>query len=737
MENSKYLNIGIVLYPGSNCAEDMKHYFPNSFFIWHTETQWRPIDLLIIPGGFAFGDREYSEATGSYTINPGKMAKECPVNTIIMMAHQRKIPIVGVCNGFQILIQMGLLPGKLILNSNARFTCKKVQCQLYGIFKDTHRCLNDGNDENDCLVTLDVANSYGNYQIDDYCYQAMEKSQQVILRYTDEQYCQENGSRHNIAGVCDSTHLVFGMMPHPERNINSTGIRDIIVNIVNQSQHYKLKTLKNQFETEIKNLMNSEHISYKSTRKYLKNLYTEGDHVIQGPGENAGIVDIGDGYAIAIRVESHNHPVFIDPYNGAATGVGGIIRDVFTMGARPIALLDFLRFGHDTRSEHLLNEAVRGIAEYGNCIGIANIGGDCYRENIYSKNPLVNIACIGILKKKNIVYGNVKGDENLLIYVGSKTGNEGINGAAMASNEFTSDTNLEDLKSNIQKGDAFLEKLLVEACLEIVDANLIEGMQDMGAGGLLCSSLEMVQRGRTKSRLNFGCNINVDKIPEKYQMNECDKLISESQERMLLAVKPENKWAVFDIFKKWDLEYKVVGEVTMSGKYTVLNNNNDILFEENMTDFDDPTQDWELVSNSHYNRDRKDRCLEKDDTKWTNYDSTIGCRTEVLGRGELNYSILNIYENGKKLIISWGESFDKCYQCIVDNKAKPLGLVNCLNYGHPKDSMGAMAIFIDELTKKCKEYSVPVLGGNVSLYNATDNESIIPSPILVMIGLIE
>ena len=241
------------------------------------------------------------------------------------------------------------------------------------------------------------------------------------------------------------------------------------------------------------------------------------------------------------------------------------------MGARPIALLDFLRFGHDDHSQGLLKEAVRGIAEYGNCIGIANVGGNCYLEDIYSKNPLVNVACLGIVKKDDIVYGNVKEEGDLLIYVGSRTGNDGINGAAMASEEFSSDSNMEELKSNIQKGDAFLEKLLLEACLEIVNEGLLQGMQDMGAGGLLCSSVEVVQRGRNKFGNNFGCVINVDNVPEKLEMDSCDKLISESQERMLLVVKPENKNRVFEIFDKWDLEYQVVGNVNISGKYEVVN----------------------------------------------------------------------------------------------------------------------------------------------------------------------
>ena len=704
--------IGIIMYPGSNCAEDTKRYFPNSFFIWHTETEWKPMDLLVIPGGFAFGDRDYEYATHDFKIDPGKKAKDSPVSKIIMKAYEKGIPILGICNGFQILIQMGLLPGRLCINKKERFICKSVACELTNSFKD----------DTDKFQMLELANSYGRYvpneDFDD---------SQIIVKYCDN-YVVENGSY--IGGICDKSKRVFGMMPHPERT-NNKAIKDIVFRIIDNFNNDRLSVLKEKFKHEIKNLMNSEHISYKSTRKYLKELYTEGDHVIQGPGENAGIIDIGDGYALALRIESHNHPTFIDPYHGASTGVGGIIRDIFTMGARPIALLDFLRFGSDSNSTRLLNESVRGIADYGNCIGIANVGGDCYIDETYKTNPLVNVGCIGIMKKENIVYGNVKNDGDVLIYVGRKTGNDGINGAAMASCEFKADTNVDSLKDNIQHGDAFLEKLLMEACLEIVDAKLLQGMQDMGAGGLLCSSLEVVQRGRTKYKENFGCVINVDLIPEVGNMDACDKLISESQERMLLVSKPECVERIFEIFNKWELEYSVVGNVNLTGKYTVISHEGE-LFSENVSDFDDPLEEWPSDTVSNVSKVMPQ--FENNDL-WTNYDKSIGGRSIEIGRGNL-YTVLDLHEVNKKLVIAWGDDFDTCYYNVIWGGGKPVGLVNCLNYGHPKDSIGDMAGFLKELTAKCRQYDVPVLGGNVSLYNATDGKSIIPSPILMMIGLV-
>lgn len=704
--------IGIIMYPGSNCAEDTKRYFPNSFFIWHTETEWKPMDMLVIPGGFAFGDRDYEYATHEYKIDPGKKAKNSPVSKIIMKAYEMGIPILGICNGFQILIQMGLLPGRLCINTKERFICKAVACKLTNSFKY----------DNDKFQTLEIANSYGRYVPNE----NFDESQ-IIVKYCDN-YVIENGSY--IGGVCDKSKRVFGMMPHPERT-NNKAIKDIVFRIIDNCNNNRLSVLKEKFKHEIKNLMNSEHISYKSTRKYLKELYTQGDHVIQGPGENAGIIDIGDGYALALRIESHNHPTFIDPYHGASTGVGGIIRDIFTMGARPIALLDFLRFGSDLNSTRLLNESVRGIADYGNCIGIANVGGDCYIDETYKTNPLVNVGCIGIMKKENIVYGNVKNDGDVLIYVGRKTGNDGINGAAMASNEFKANTDVDSLKDNIQHGDAFLEKLLMEACLEIVDAKLLQGMQDMGAGGLLCSSLEVVQRGRTKYKENFGCVINVDSIPEVGNMDACDKLISESQERMLLVSKPECVERIFEIFNKWELEYSVVGNVNLSGKYTVISNEGE-LFSENVSDFDDPLEEWPTDNVSNVS---KVMSPHTNNDLWTNYDKSIGGRSIKIGRGNL-YTVLDLREVNKKLVIAWGDDFDTCYYNVIWGGGKPVGLVNCLNYGHPKDSIGDMAAFLKELTAKCRQYDVPVLGGNVSLYNATDGKSIDPSPILMMIGLV-
>ena len=611
---------------------------------------------------------------------------------------------------------MNLLPGTLELNTNKKFTCQKVNCTISNSFLQNKETMEE---------EFYVANSYGNY------YDTTNiPENQIILKYNDNSY--SNGSDRNIAGVCNKERLIFGMMPHPERTL-SYQIKKIFTEIVLKEKNKKnIQTIT--FADKINELMNSEHISYKSTRKYLKRLYTEGQHVVQGPGENAGIINIGNGYCLTMRVESHNHPIFIDPFQGAATGVGGIIRDIMAMGSRPIALLDFLRFGTNDNNKRLLENAVQGIAYYGNCIGIPNVGGSLEYNKIYNNNPLLNVACIGIVKKENIIYGNALNNESVLIYVGSKTGNDGIGGACMASNSFSKDTDLDSLKSNIQKGDPFLEKLLLEACMEITEKKLAEGMQDMGAGGLLCASLEVIQRGREKTGKNLGCEMYLNKVPTKSKddLSLCDCLISESQERMLLVVKPENVNMVFSIFEKWDLEASVVGKVTLTGHYTVLNEKYDVLYKEHIDSFSDPTQHWEEIQqNNIYEKNKKEESMEL----WKNYDSTIGCRTLKGPLEKGDYSILDLPEANKKLVITWGEDFNNCLTRMIELKASPLAIVNCLNYGHPKDSIYDFATFVEDLSKKCKHHNIPVIGGNVSLYNATDGVSIKPTPILVFVGL--
>lgn len=712
-------DIGIIRYPGSNCDIETLRYFNNvecsnnskSFYIWHNCSDLKVLDnvsLLIIPGGFAFGDRTYDNATNEYKISPGTMAISSPVSEIIYEAVKRNIPILGICNGFQILTQMKLLPGKLVLNDSSHFECDKVKCNVF--YKDINSDVN-----------LCIANSFGKYVNEN----ELSEDELYFLKY-------DNNSK--VAGVCNTKNRIFGMMPHPERN--NYDFKNILFKMLFNNSELDSQLY---FDKCINDLMFSEHISYKTTRRYLKNLHTKEEWVVQGPGENAGIVDIGkapDGteYCIAIRIESHNHPTFINPFEGAATGVGGILRDIFTMGARPIAIMDFLRFGTDENSDNLLKRAIEGISYYGNCVGVPNVGGDLKLNECYNKNPLVNVGCLGLMKKENIIYGNALENESYLIYVGSKTGNEGINGAAMASTVFDENTDINQLEKNIQKSDPFLEKLLLEACIEISNLKLVEGMQDMGAGGLLCASLEVIKRGREKTGKNLGVKIDIDKVPIKYKMEHSNILISESQERMLIVCRQENINEIKQIFKKWDLEHSVIGKTNTSGNYTVYNENRQ-LYCKKMSSFND-IHDYSCLPFKEVDETDSESIIVKNKNLWKVYDSTVGNRTIKGPDTSGHFAILDIFEINKQLILTWGETFSECYKTMCEFEGvKPLCIVDCLNYGHPKECMPRFKIMLDNLNKKCIEHNIPIVGGNVSLYNSTGFNSIKDTPILIMMGI--
>ena len=713
------MKIGIIRYPGSNCDIETLKYFNdigNTFYIWHNESNINILDnvgLIVLPGGFAFGDRIYDKATDVYTISPGTMALNSPVKNIILHAANIKIPIIGICNGFQILTQYNLLPGQLKLNKSGHFECRKEICTLFF-------------NNNVSNHTMCIANSYGNYINND----TLDERFKYFLHYKNLY----NDTR--IAGVYDKESNIIGMMPHPERNNKDFKIK--LYQLLFTNSKYKNILSQIKFDNAINELMFSEHISYKTTRKFLKKLHTKEDWVVQGPGENAGIVDIGkspDGtdYCIAIRIESHNHPTFINPFEGAATGVGGILRDIFTMGARPIGILDFLRFGVDDNSTNLMKRAIDGISYYGNCVGVPNLGGDTYVHDSYNLNPLVNVGCLGIVKKDNIVYGNALSTNSYLIYVGSKTGNEGINGAAMASKTFKDSCITQDLKDNVQKSDPFLEKLLLEACCEITENKLAEGMQDMGAGGLLCASLEVIKRGREKTNTNIGCILNLEKVPTKYSMEYHNILISESQERMLIVCNEENINPICEIFKKWDLEHSVIGKTNDTGNYSIYYNN-DFLYCKQMNSFNDFHDYSNLpgVVTSHIPKAIKI----KDMKKWEVYDSTVGNRTIKGPDTPGSYAILDIYEVNKQLVLTWGETFKQCKKMMDKfDDIKPLCIVNCLNFGDPKYSLGDLKDTLESLNKYCKKHNIPIVGGNVSLYNTTGYTSIRPTPILLMMGI--
>ena len=515
-------------------------------------------------------------------------------------------------------------------------------------------------------------------------------------------------------------------------------------------------------ELGIFSAMWSEHCSYKSSRKWLKTLPTEAPWVIQGPGENAGIIDIGNNLAAVFKMESHNHPSFIEPYQGAATGVGGIMRDVFTMGARPVANLNCLRFGspQNAKTKHLLSGVVSGIGGYGNCMGVPTIGGECTFDKGYNGNILVNAMTVGIVKKDKIFYAKAGSPGSPVVYVGAKTGRDGIHGASMASASFDADS--ESKRPTVQVGDPFTEKLLLEACLELMETDCIIGIQDMGAAGLTSSSVEMAAKD------NNGIEIDLDKVPvRETEMTPFEIMLSESQERMLMVLKPGSEEKAENIFKKWELDFSIIGEVT-SSKHIVLKSNNKtvadipleplangLIYERpyesniNSNSNDIPVDDdWEdalltLIGNH-------DLCSRE--WIWEQYDhmvmgDTIGMPGSESGVVKIHniekqalaittdctprYCASNAHTGGMQAVC-------ESYRNLCSVGALPLAITDCLNFGNPenKEVMGQIVDAIRGISDACNKLSMPVVAGNVSLYNETEGKSIPPTPQIGAVGII-
>jgi len=525
----------------------------------------------------------------------------------------------------------------------------------------------------------------------------------------------------------------------------------------------------NLTELGIFSVMWSEHCSYKSSRVHLKRLPTEGERVVQGPGENAGAVDIGDGLAAVFKMESHNHPSFIEPFQGAATGVGGILRDIFTMGARPIALLDSLRFGNLDlpQNRHLLKGVVSGIAWYGNCIGVPTVGGEISFNDIYAKNPLVNVFCLGIVQKDRLLKGLAQGVGNSVLYIGAKTGRDGIHGATMASDSFDDQSCAK--RPNVQVGDPFLEKLLLEACLEFLEKDLLVGIQDMGAAGLTSSSCEMASRAGT------GIELEMDNVPRREpNMTPYEILLSESQERMLLVAKPDKQDDVLAICRKWGIDAAVVGKVTGDGMLRVKEHGAVVaeipakaLAEEGPR-YERPTTPPQyqemlqslMIENCPDVKNPSDVLLEllKSPTiaskcwVYRQYDHMVGINTTVrpgsdaavirikgtdkalalTTDGNSRYCLLNPYVGGTLAVAEAARN-------LVCSGAEPIGVTDCLNFGNPErpDIMWQFVVAIEGIADACRALNIPVVSGNVSFYNETNELSIYPTPILGMVGLIE
>src|SRR5271157_947374 len=470
----------------------------------------------------------------------------------------------------------------------------------------------------------------------------------------------------------------------------------------------------NLTELGIFSVMWSEHCSYKSSRIHLKKLPTRGPRVVQGPGENAGILDIGDGWCIAFKIESHNHPSFIEPFQGAATGVGGILRDIFTMGARPIAVMDALRFGPlddpvaGPRNQRILSGVVGGIAHYGNCFGVPTVGGECVFEPSYNGNPLINVFALGIFRRDQIFYGKATGIGNPVIYVGAKTGRDGIHGASMASAEFTEES--KQKRPNVQVGDPFLEKLLLEACLEAMQTGAIVGIQDMGAAGLTCSTCEMGSRGEV------GIEIELDRVPQRETgMTPYEIMLSESQERMLLVADKGREEEVFRVFRKWGLEASEIGTVTGDGKLRVREHgvtvaeipNRELADEAPLYDrphtappavkqAPDALAVLDVQSSLPVLLASPDICSKR--WIWQQYDYQVRTNT-VAGPERTDAAIIRIKETGTSIAISLDGNGRYCYLSPREGAklavaescrnlstvgARPVAATNCLNFGNPE-----------------------------------------------------
>jgi phosphoribosylformylglycinamidine synthase subunit PurL len=566
-------------------------------------------------------------------------------------------------------------------------------------------------------------------------------------------------------------------------------------------------------ELGIFSVMWSEHCSYKSSRVHLKRLPTRGKLVLQGPGENAGIIDIGDGWACAFKIESHNHPSFIEPFQGATTGVGGILRDIFTMGARPVAVMDSLRFGPISagverapspataggegqagksarstpavpaqavptqadihRNHSILEGVVSGVASYGNCFGVPNLGGETKFEPCYSGNPLVNAFAMGLVRKDEIFYARAAGEGNPVIYVGAKTGRDGIHGATMASEEFSEAS--EAKRPNVQVGDPFLEKLLLEACLEAMQTGAIVGIQDMGAAGLTCSTCEMGARG------GVGVEIELDRVPQRETgMTPYEIMLSESQERMLLVAQKGREHEVFRVFEKWGLDAVEVGRVTTDNKLRVLQHGEVVAEIPNQALTDDapvykrPLARWEppvprempecIKFNHAGDHTRRLKQLLSSPNicgkrwVWQQYDHMVQTNTvEAPGAGDAGVIRIKNSSPGEPqrgLAMALDGNGRWCYldprlgamhavaeaaRKVACSGATPVGATNCLNFGNPEKPhiMWQFSQTIDGITRACEELEIPITGGNVSFYNETLGEGIYPTPVLGVVGMLD
>ncbi len=525
----------------------------------------------------------------------------------------------------------------------------------------------------------------------------------------------------------------------------------------------------NLTELGIFSVMWSEHCGYKSSKVYLKKFPTKGKYLIQGPGENAGVMDIGDGLAVVFKIESHNHPSYLEPYQGAATGVGGILRDIFTMGARPVAVLDSLRFGplDKPKNRSVAEGVVSGISGYGNAFGVPTVGGEVYFHDCYSQNPLVNVCCVGLAEKDKIFLARAQGIGNAVIYVGAKTGRDGIHGATMASAEFGKET--EQKRPNVQVGDPFKEKLLLEACLEVMAKGLVIGIQDMGAAGLTCSTTEMAAKSDT------GMEINLDLVPQREEgMNPYEIMLSESQERMLIVTSQDKVKPLQAVFSKWDLEAVVIGKVTDDGQLKAHFHGELVIdipvkavvdlcpayrrpveapaFVRRLARYKIPEMPADLDLNQVFLQLVASPDIADKQWVFRQYDHMVQINTIVLPGADAAVLRLKGMKKGLAMTLDGNSLYaylnprrggeiavaEACRNLACVG-ATPMGVTNCLNFGNPEKAeiMWQFKEAVEGIARACRQFDIPVTGGNVSFYNETEGQAVFPTPVLGIVGLVD
>ena len=785
------MRFGVVRFPGT--CDEVDAYLAASRvgdadILWHADADLKGVDAVIIPGGFSYGDH----------LRVGAIARFAPVMVEVDRFARNGGLVLGICNGFQVLCEAGLLPGALLPNTSLRFTCRQVDLEVVNASTSWTNATAVGD-----TLSIPAKHTTGRYYAPDPVLDEMEANGQVVLKYAAGHNF--NGSVRDIAGVSNKAGNVVGLMPHPEHAVDAlTGSADGLklfrsaVGGAGMSKHrdlgltdfeYDLIVEKmgrepNEVELAVFSLMWSEHCGYKHSRPLLKTLPTEGPRLVMGPGENAGAVDVGNGLSCAFKVESHNHPSAVEPFQGAATGVGGILRDIFAIGARPIAILDSLRFGEvaeSARSRYLLEHAVAGIGHYGNSIGIATVGGEIYFEGPYEQNCLVNAMAVGLIETDELIKSAAAGVGNVVVLFGARTGRDGIGGASvLASAELDADM---EKRPTVQIGDPFEEKKLLECSLELLDRKLLVALQDLGAAGLTSSSAEMAAKGEV------GLDLHVRRVPLREQdMEPFEIMISESQERMLCVVEPDRgskrcwpsapsgrstappsarsptraacacstvrSWsatcrstALVDECPTYELEPAEPATPLYPAPPRVLESEDPgeillgLLGSANLASRKGVFEQYDALVGSRTVR----RPEQADAAVLLLPDPANGDKLTALSPskdddGPKRAIAMSIDGNGRRVAADpyrgAVEAVLECSANLACVGAEPLGLTNCLNFGNPEKPHIAWQFSraIAGLGDACRAFGIPVVGGNVSLYNEGGGGPIYPTPVVGLVG---